>query len=185
MGSPVRYKQHAKPDGITQTWLGTYAALTPGVEHAPNATTRLDIDNMPQPDALLRILTECGGSSRVDGEGYLVGPPELALEICASSQSIDLGDKLTAYRRAGIPEYLVWRTVEKKFTWLTLGKDDYHDNTPDAQGIIRSQFFPGLWLDVSALLALNASKVLDALHLGLKSPAHKTFVARLRAAGKL
>src|SRR5437899_12559284 len=64
MGSPVPYTQHAQPDGIVQTWLGTYAAHTPGTENAPNATIRLDIDNVPQPDALLRILPECGGRSR-------------------------------------------------------------------------------------------------------------------------
>src|SRR5437899_5959640 len=63
MGSPVRYRQHAAPDNLIQTWLGYYAARTPGTECATNATERLDIDNVPQPDALLRILPECGGVS--------------------------------------------------------------------------------------------------------------------------
>jgi hypothetical protein len=74
MGSRVRLTQHAKPDNLIQTWLGYYSARTPGTECATNATDRLDIDNVPQPDALLRLLPECGGGSRVDAEGYLVGP---------------------------------------------------------------------------------------------------------------
>jgi hypothetical protein len=75
---------------------------------------QLDIDNAPQPDALLRIVEQCGGSSRIDAEGYLVGPPELVAEIAASSSSIDLHDKLRAYRRNGVKEYLVWRTTEEE-----------------------------------------------------------------------
>jgi|ERR1051326_3389667 Uma2 family endonuclease len=184
MGSPVRYKQHGEPDFIAHTWLGAYAAQTPGTEGATNTTAKLDIDNVPQPDVLLRILPKCGGRSRIDDEGYLVGPPELALEICASSQSIDLRDKLIAYRRAGVQEYLVWCTVEKNFTWLLLGKDDYHPNSPDSKGIIRSQVFPGLWLDMQSLLALDAAKVLQSLQLGLNCPEHKAFLAQLTAAGK-
>src|SRR5258708_21179146 len=53
MGSPVRYTQHAKPDSLIQSWLGYFVARTPGTEGASNPTDRLDIDNVPQPDALL------------------------------------------------------------------------------------------------------------------------------------
>src|SRR2546425_9070655 len=53
MGSPVRLTQHAKPDNLIQTWLGYYAGRTPGTECATNATDPLDVDNVPQPDALL------------------------------------------------------------------------------------------------------------------------------------
>src|SRR4051794_19688700 len=55
MGSPVRYSLHGHPDGLIQSWLGYYATQTPGVELVPNTTIQLDIDNVPQPDAMLRI----------------------------------------------------------------------------------------------------------------------------------
>lgn len=184
MGSPVRIKQHAGPDGILQMWLGTYAARTPGTEHATNATSRLDVDDVPQPDALLRILSGCGGRSRVDDEGYLVGPPELAVEVCASSASLDLHAKFRAYRRAGIQEYLVWRTVEKQFDWFVLEEEDYRPNAPDAQSIVRSRVFPGLWLDVAALLAMDSAKVLDLLQRGLATAEHPAFIARLKETHK-
>ena len=58
--SPVRV-DHGRADGFIQTWLGSYAARTPGTEAARNATVRLDPENVPQPDALLRLLPECGG----------------------------------------------------------------------------------------------------------------------------
>src|ERR1051325_1914267 len=54
MGSPVS-TQHSKPDGLVQLWLATYAAMTRGVEHHPNATVILGPSNTPQPDACLCI----------------------------------------------------------------------------------------------------------------------------------
>jgi hypothetical protein len=36
MGSPARITQHAHPDNIVQTWLGTYAAHAPGSQAAAN-----------------------------------------------------------------------------------------------------------------------------------------------------
>jgi Uma2 family endonuclease len=137
------------------------------------------VDNVPQPDALLRLLPECGGRSRVDEEGYLIGPPELVFEICASSASIDLRDKLKVYRRAGILEYLVWRTTEDRFDWLVLESDDYQASPPDARGLICSRAFPGLWLDTTALLNQNSAQVLDALQNGLASSEHQHFAQRL------
>src|SRR5689334_21690709 len=61
VGSPVRYTQHGQPDFDVQTWLGTYRVATPGTVGAGNTTVRLDLDNEPQPDVLLRI--ERGGTS--------------------------------------------------------------------------------------------------------------------------
>lgn len=98
MGSPVRLDRHGEPDNLIQTWLGSYSIATPGVRAAANSTTRLGPDDVPQPDALLRILPECGGQSRLDAAGYLLGAPELVVEIAASSVSLDDGDKLVAYR---------------------------------------------------------------------------------------
>ena len=54
MGSPVRTDIHGKPHGYIMTWLGVYCAATPGVDFSDNSTVRLDSDNEPQPDALLR-----------------------------------------------------------------------------------------------------------------------------------
>src|SRR5438874_1650273 len=99
MGSPVRLAQHGEPDNLIQTWLGYYAARTPGTRCATNATDRLDVDNVAQPDALLRIISECGGRSHIDAAGYLSGPAELVAEVAASSASLDWNDKLRVYRR--------------------------------------------------------------------------------------
>ena len=56
---------------------------TPGVRGGDNSSLILDLDNEPQPDALLRLLPEYGGQSRVGADGYLVGAPELIARVKA------------------------------------------------------------------------------------------------------
>ena len=41
----------------------------------PNATVILDAESTAQPDALLRRLSEHGGLTLVNDDGYLTGPP--------------------------------------------------------------------------------------------------------------
>src|SRR5438309_1866698 len=84
-----------------------FRAFTPGVKFADNATVRLDLGNEPQPDGVLLIEPARGGQVRISKDGYIEGGPELAGEIAASSASIDLHDKLHAYERNGIREYVV------------------------------------------------------------------------------
>src|SRR5205085_11792236 len=98
-----------QPHSDVIAWLGVYRAATPFVGLGDNSTVRLDADNEPQPDALLRIASEAGGRSRIE-EGYVAGPPEPIAEIVASSAAYDLHDKKHAYRRNGVIEYFVWLT---------------------------------------------------------------------------
>ena len=182
VGSPVRFLQHGRPDSDMQTWLGTYRVATPGVESGGNSTLRLDLDNEPQPDVLLRRAT--GGSSTTDDDGYVQGAPEFVVEIAASSASYDLHDKLRAYRRNGVQEYLVWRVLDGELDWLVLRAGVYERLQPDDAGVIRSEVFPGLRLAVPALLAGDAATVLATLQAGLASPEHAAFVERLRATAR-
>lgn len=66
MASPVRHKSHGKPHAAIMAWLSDYWIATPGVDLGDNTTVRLDLDNEPQPDALLRI--ESGGRSRISDD---------------------------------------------------------------------------------------------------------------------
>lgn len=177
MSSPVRFDQHGEPDGLIQTWLGTYAIATSGVKHAVNSTVRLGPDDIPQPDGLLRLAPDRGGRSKLDEKGYLQGPPELIAEIAASSVSLDARDKLVAYRRAGVREYLLWRTGDETVDWWSLEDDEYVPLEVNSSGLIRSLVFPGLWLDVQTVLELDGARLMAGLQLGLRSPEHAAFIA--------
>jgi Uma2 family endonuclease len=161
--SPSRYSFHSRQQHIVVLWLGTYAVRHRGIHCASEATVYLDADNEVQPDAFLfRELAPPGGA-RVNAEGYIEGAPQLVVEIAASSASYDLHDKLRAYRRAGVQEYLVWRVLDQALDWLRLHEGEYLRVEPDARGLIASQSFPGLQLDVTRLLAGDAAGVLAAL----------------------
>ena len=184
MPSPTRFTGHARPHAAIMLWLGTYAAATPGVQVSDNPTVRLDLDNEPQPDAALLIDPQAGSQARVDDDDYIAGAPELVAEVAASSASYDLHDKLHVYRRNGVREYLVWRTLDGRFDWFELAGGVYRRRQPDASGLVRSRVFPGLWLAVEALLRGDLSAVVEAQQRGLAEPAHAAFVERLRARRK-
>ena len=65
MPSPVRWNQYAGPHFDLITWLGVYRASTPGVRGGDNSSLRLDLDNEPQPDAVLIVEPACGGQVRL------------------------------------------------------------------------------------------------------------------------
>ncbi|MEA5503521.1 Uma2 family endonuclease [Halotia wernerae UHCC 0503] len=182
MASPLRFEAHAEPHARVMTWLGVYQAMTPGVRLGDNPTVRLDLDNEPQPDAVLLIDAQSGGRSHLSQDGYVEGAPELVAEIAASSATVDLGDKKRAYRRNGIKEYLVWQVFEQRIDWFHLEAGEYVNLHPDEAGMIQSQVFPGLWLDQSALLLGDMQQVLTVLQAGVSSIEHQAFVQQLSSA---
>ncbi|MEL7035068.1 MAG: Uma2 family endonuclease [Cyanobacteria bacterium J06592_8] len=165
MSSPLHAKAHAEPHAWIITWLGTYIALTPGVQLFDNATVRLDSDNEVQPDVLLRLETD--GQSRISDDDYIEGAPELIVEIAASSASIDIHKKLNVYRRNQVQEYLVWRVYDGELDWFCLREGKYIPLHPNEKGILTSTIFSGLWLAKSALLSGDLATVLSVLQQGL------------------
>lgn len=182
MPSPVRYRRHSRPDAWLISWLVHYESATAGVETAGNCSVRLDLDNEPQPDALLLIDPERGGQARISDDDYVEGPPELVAEVASSSISFDLNTKLHIYRRNGVREYLVWRVLDQEIDWFILRQGEYQRNQPDTDGLLKSEAFPGLWLDANALLHGDLPAVLAAVERGTNTPQHAAFVQRLNPA---
>ena len=175
MPSPVG-NRHSEMHGSIMAWLGLYRMATPGVHLNDNATVRLDLENAPQPDALLRLSETLGGASRVSDDDYIEGPPELIVEVAATSASYDLHDKLRVYRRHGVAEYVVWRIFDRRIDWFYLHDGRYEQLPADEAGIVCSRVFAGLWLHIPALLAGEMSVVLATLQEGLASTEHAAFV---------
>jgi Uma2 family endonuclease len=176
MASPVRII-HGQPHAHIMTWLGVYCAATPGTQFADNTTVRLDMDNEPQPDALLRIEK---GQSQIDVDDYIQGAPELIVEIAASTASYDLQEKLQVYRRNGVQEYLVWQVSDRIFDWFCLRDGEYIKLQSDQNNIIKSAVFPGLWLAPDALLSYELAEVLKIVQQGLDSIEHQEFIQHIK-----
>jgi hypothetical protein len=181
MPSPVHFEEHGEQHAHLMGLLTFYRFHTPGVRVGDNATVRLDLENEPQPDALLLIEPERGGQVTVT-DGYITGGPELAAEVAASSVSIDRNVKWRVYRRNGVREYLLWRVEDQAIDWFVLRGSNYELLPVGPDGIVRSEVFPGLWLDPQALIAGDMARILAVHQQGIASPEHAAFVARLTQA---
>jgi hypothetical protein len=174
--SPTRWA-HGRYLPRVSAALSLYEAATAGVEAAGNATILLDEHNEPQPDLSLRIRDEYGGRSWVNAEEFVEGPPELLAEVAHSSRALDMHQKRESYEKAGVREYVVLCTEEGAFHWFDFAAG--RPIRPDRNGVARSRVFPGLWIQVGALLTHDTRRLIDAVQQGLASRAHAAFVKRL------
>ncbi len=159
MPPPLRADTHAEPDALVHLWLGFYASRAAGVKVYANPTLILDRENTPQPDSVLCRVPSAGGAASINAEGYLTGAPELICEVSSSSASLDMNAKFALYRRSGVREYLIWLTGERRVLWFVLEEGEYIALTEKA-GLLKSRVFPGLTLEVEALLSLDSARVL-------------------------
>lgn len=182
MPSPVRWDFHGLQHADLIWWLKSYVVETVGTQVGDNATVRFDFDNEPQPDATLIVEPRCGGQVVIDEDGYVAGAPELVAEVAASSASFDLHTKFRVYRRTGVREYLVWRVLDQEVDWFVLRGSQFERLAPDADGCLKSEVFPGLWLSVPHLLAADSRMVGKVLEAGMQSAEHAAFAAKLEQA---
>jgi hypothetical protein len=183
MPSPISIEGHGSPHVNFAVWLGTYRIFTPGIEAGDNSTVLIPgSKSEPQPDLLLRILQKHGGRTRTI-DGYVAGGPEHIDEVAASSASYDLHSKLREYHKAGVQEYVVWRTRDQAIDWFIWTEQDYQKIEPD-NGIYRSRIFPGLWLDANAMVNGDMQRVLTVLQQGIGTPEHAAFCEKLRLAAE-
>jgi Uma2 family endonuclease len=176
VASPLKVP-HGRHHGILMTWLGAYWAATPGCDLLDNTTAILGDESEPQPDAALRIE---GGSSHIDEDDYLTGPPELVAEVADTTVRLDLGAKRADYEREGITEYLVLVVAERRAVWFVRDeRGAFSELSADADRLLKSRVFPGLWLDADAFFGRDGRRVLEAVAKGIASPEHAAFVESL------
>ena len=182
VASPLS-RRHGRSHSLMNYVLVTYEGRTPGVETLDNTTTFLAEDSEPQPDLSLRVKPDHGGQSQNSADDdYVVGAPELVIEVAHSSKSIDLHAKRNDYARHVVKEYVVWIVKDGIFFWFDLRENVERPLRPE--NIIESFMFPGLWLDGPAVLAENHARLTATLEAGLATPEHAAFVKRLAEAKK-
>jgi Putative restriction endonuclease len=143
-----------------------------------NDVTCIFLGDCPQPDVNLRIATEYGGASWLEDK-RIHGSPELLVEVCNSTESMDLHMKFEVYEETGVREYLIVVVKKKQILWHKLVRGKYKPILPDSVGVFRSMVFPGLWLDSKALFDDDLAKVLATLQKGIDSDEHQKLVDEL------
>lgn len=174
----VPFEKHGCPHADAVGWLGVYTAYTPGINACSSGTVRLDFENEFTPDGCLYL--ERGGKSRVSQDDVIEGAPELVVEIATSSAAYDLHTKKRVYQRSGVQEYLAFQMHEKGEDWFVLREGVYATLTPDETGILKSEVFPGLWLNTKAFWSGDLAAMLATLQEGVASPEHAAFVERMK-----
>jgi Uma2 family endonuclease len=187
--SPPISSEHGKANNILGVLLGQYAAATPGVACAVNASLRLDGTNEYQPDVLLWIEQGKLARTKAGPDGLLEGRPELVAEVALSSHAFDLNEKKAVYQRNQIPEYIVWEVMDARFHWFALERGEYVPLTRrrDLRGLVFcSRIFPGLWLDFPSLVVGKGydKGIYSTLNRGLKSAEHQAFLKKLAASSR-
>jgi Uma2 family endonuclease len=135
---------------LRTTELGGVFMAPIDVELAPNTVF--------QPDVVVLLKA----SHKKLKERHIVGAPDLAIEVVSpSSQTHDRYRKITAYARAGVPEYWIADPDSRTVEVLTLEGGEYH-----SQGVYRgkatlpSQIIPGLLVHVEQFF-VSAWKEVD------------------------
>lgn len=177
MPSPVK-ADHGDVHGELITWLTLFKAATPGTRVLDNATQILGDDSEPQPDAALLIT---GGQTRETDDGYIRGAPEFVAEVALSTESYDLHSKKRDYEHHGVREYVVCVLRLQRIVWFVRQGATFAELSPDAEGIYRSPFIKGLWLDAAALLRGDTNRVHEVLNQGLASTEHAEFARSIKA----
>jgi Uma2 family endonuclease len=155
--SPVRIDEHSEPASRMSAWLALYAMTHRGVRSGNDGTVHLSPYDTVQPDIML---WKTGGNARIGADQYLEGAPELVVEIAASSVAYDLHSKKDSYQRAGVLEYIVWRTLDHQIDWFRLIDGKYEQVMPDENGAVTSTVFEGLTLNIPLMLMGDPAAVL-------------------------
>jgi len=171
---------HSRPLSLIHGLLSRYEAATPGVESGIDITTVLDSETEVQPDTSLAVSPAYGGKGS-DADRYYKHAPELVVEVSHTTEHIDLNEKFRAYEKNNTLEYLVHLVREPAVKWFVLKNGAYELLPCDKAGVIRSETFPGLWLNTRALIKRDLRAMVKTLEKGLASPEHAAFCKRLRS----
>jgi hypothetical protein len=81
-----------------------------------------------------------------------------------------------------VQEYVVHALDPDEILWFRQEHGSLVRIGTDPDGLHRATAFPGLWLDPQALLQGDTKRLRAVLDIGLATPEHAAFVARLAAA---
>jgi Uma2 family endonuclease len=177
--SPLITIAHSEFHFSLSGWIGPLVdSVSPALHVGISGMWLMGERDTAQPDIHLCVPPGYGGQSQVEGD-YALGAPELIIEVSSPSRNRNIGLKSKLYERIGVREHVVAFVEEQHVIWNELVDGKFQPIEPDSDGIMRSRFFRGLWLDPTALWHFDLSRLVAVAREGVASPEHAAFVARL------
>jgi Uma2 family endonuclease len=104
---------------------------------------RLSAYESPEPD----IGFVCAARRHLIRRGYVMGPPDFAVEIASpESEERDYYKKRLQYQKAKIPEYWIVDEMQRKVTALSLSRQGQYREIRPRGGKLHSNVLSGFWL---------------------------------------
>lgn len=76
-------------------------------------------------------------------------------------------------------EYMVVLTRQREIRRFVLQENRFHEMPTDADGVMKSTSFPGLWLHAEGFFQLDGLQVMEMLRQGMTSPVYAAFRQQL------
>jgi Uma2 family endonuclease len=144
MASPENLQANDLGGLLSFLMRGIVEAHASGRVFVSRVAFKLDDENAPEPDLAFVA------ARRVDilRDGYVDGPPDLALEI-VSPESVerDHVTKQALYARFGVREYWIVDPLQQEVTLLRLGSRRRYRSIRPRGGRLHSEVLPGWFLD--------------------------------------
>lgn len=104
---------------------------------------------------------------------YFAGPPNFVFDVFADDQREVYAYRRELFERAGVIEYVVWITGDKRPIWNRSVDGEYVQVDSDVDGVIRSTSLPGLWIPNDALINRDFWSIMAATSQGVTRRGHR------------
>lgn len=130
--------------------INRYRLFSPGWYVCVMARVQLSADEFEVPG--LVAMVNYGRMKQCEvGDEVFVGPPNFILDVFYSPDDPDYLRRHERFARFGVQEYFVAFVDDSPVQWHRLEAGSYSLVEPDADGILRSQAMPNLWIPLAAL----------------------------------
>jgi Putative restriction endonuclease len=101
------------------------------------------------------------------------GAPNFILDVFDSPDDPDFARRLERFREAGVHEYFVAINDDPvQVFWHRLASGQYHLVQPDADGVLRSEALPNLWMPLAAVQDRDWWAILGCIERGVSRRAN-------------
>jgi hypothetical protein len=153
-----------------------YRLSTPGMHVCVHVPVQLDENTRITPGLIAPI----GSGKHMQCEpvkyDYFAGPPNFVFDVFRADQRDVYEYRRQLFEDAGVIEYVVWITGDRRPIWHRSEGGKYVSIDSDIDGVIRSTSLPSLWIPTAALAARDFWSIMASTSQGVTRRGHRDFM---------